>query len=75
MRDIQTALVLLLERDIGRLLVDSDPEALEFGLDDALVCEGLVDVEDNEDEMAGLGHGNDLPASATAVFGALDDTG
>ena len=73
--DVEAALVLLLEGDVGGLLVDADAEALELRLDDALVGQGLVDVEDDEDEVARLGDGDDLATAAAAVLGAFDDTG
>lgn len=73
--DVEAALVLLLECDVGRLLVDADAEAFQFGLDHALVRQGLVDVQHDEDEMARLGDGDDLPTTTTAVLGSLNDTG
>lgn len=73
--DVQAALVLLLEGDVGGLLVDPDAKALELSLDDALVGQGLVDVQDDEDEVAGFGDGDNLATSATTVFGAFDNTG
>ena len=73
--DVDPSLVLLPEHDVRRLPVDADAEALEFGLDHPFVRQGLVDVQHDEDEMAGLGHGDDLPATTFAVLGALDDTG
>ena len=73
--DVEAALLLLLECDVGGRLVDADAEALELRLDDALVGEGLVDVEDDEDEVARLGDGDDLATTAAAVLGAFDDTG
>lgn len=73
--DVQTTLVLLFEGNIWRLFVDADAKALKLGLDYALVRQGLVDVQDDEDEVAGFGDGNDLATSAAAVFGTFDDTG
>lgn len=73
--DVEAALVLLPEGDVGRLLVDADAEALELGLDDALVRQRLVDVEHDEDEVARLGDGDDLATSSAAVLGSLDNTG
>lgn len=73
--DVDATLVLLLEDNVGRLLVDADTETLEFRLDDALVGKGLVDIEDNADEMAGFCNGNDLSTSTLAVLGSLNDTG
>lgn len=72
--NIQATLVLLLERDVWRLLVYSDPEPLQLGLDDTLVCERLVDIKNDEDEVACFGHSNDLSPSTAAVFGTLNDT-
>lgn len=73
--DVEAALVLLLERDVGGLLVDADAEALELRLDDALVRQGLIDVEDDEDEVARLGDGDDLATTAATVLGAFDNSG
>jgi len=74
-RDVEAALVLLLEGDVGRALVDADAEPFQLSLDDALVRQGLVDVEHDEDQMARLGHGDDLTTTTAAVLGTLDDTG
>ena len=67
--------VFLLEDNVWRILVDADTEAFEFVLDDSFVSEGLVDVEDNEDKMAGLGNCNDLTTSTLAILGSLNNTG
>lgn len=72
--DVEATLVLLLEGDVGWLLVDSDAEPFQLGLDDPLVRERLVHVEHNEDEVTCLCHRDDLPSSATAVLGTFDDT-
>ncbi len=50
-RDGYAALVLLADGDCGGSLVEPDPKALEFLLDDGLVAERLEDVEDDEDEV------------------------
>ena len=73
--DADATFVFLLEDDVGRVLVDSDTEALEFVLDDFLVSEGFIDVEDNEDKMARLGNSNDLTTSTFTVLSSLDNTG
>lgn len=73
--NVEAALVLLLEGDVGRRLVDADTESFQFGLDDALVRQRLVDVEDDEDQVARLCDGNDLATSTATVLGTLDDTG
>ena len=74
-RDANTTFVFLLEDNVWRIFVDSDTEAFKLILDDSFVSEGFVDVEDNEDKMAGLGNGNDLTTSTFAVLSSLDDTG
>ena len=74
-RDADATFVFLLEDNVWRILIDSDTEALELVLDDSFVGEGFIDVEDNEDKMACLSHGNDLTTSTFAVLGPLDDTG
>lgn len=43
-RHVETTLVLLLESDIWRRLVDSNTETFQFGLNDTFVRERLVDV-------------------------------
>lgn len=70
-----TALVLLLEGDIGRRLIDPDPKALHFSLDNPLINQGLIDIEDNEDQIARLGHRNDLSSTTLTILGTLDNTG
>jgi hypothetical protein len=48
---IDSALVLLLERDVWGFLVESDAETFQFGFYYSLVGEWFVDVEDNENEI------------------------
>ncbi|KAG7150419.1 hypothetical protein HYQ46_000636 [Verticillium longisporum] len=72
--NVEAALLLLLECNIRRRLVNTDAEALEFRLNDTLVRQGLVDVEDDEDEMARLRHCDNLTTTSTTVLGTLDDT-
>lgn len=74
-RDGNPTLVLLLEDDVGRLLVDSDPKSLQFGFDDLFVDQRLVDVEHDENEVAGFRDGNDLSTTTLTVLGTLNDTG
>ena len=72
--DLQGGSHLLFEVDVRGLLVYPDTETLEFRFDDPLVSEGLVDVQNYKDQMAGFCHCNDLTTSTFAVFGALNDT-
>ena len=72
--DGNTTLVLLLEQNVGGLLIDSNTEALQFVLDDSLINQRLVHVKDNENEVASLGHSNDLTTTTLSVFGTLNNT-
>ena len=73
--DADATFVFLLEDNIWRILVDADPEAFEFVLDDSFVSEGFVDVKDNEDKMARLSNSNDLTTPAFSILRSLNDTG
>ena len=73
--DADATFVFLLEDNVWRILVDADPEAFEFVLDDSFVSEGFVDVKDNEDKMARLSNSNDLTTSTFSILGSLNDTG
>ena len=74
-RNADSTLVLLLEDNIWGLFVDPNAKAFELRLDDSLVCERFVDIQDDEDQIAGLGHSNDLSTTTFSVFGTLNDTG
>lgn len=74
-RNVETTLVLLLEGNVWRRLVDADAETFQFGLDNTFVSQRLVDVQNDEDQMAGLGDGNDLTTSTTTVLGTFNNTG
>lgn len=73
-RDIEAAFVFLLDGNVGGCLVDPDAESLEFSFNDPLVCERLVDVENNKDQMASFCNCDDLTTSTTAVLGAFNNT-
>lgn len=47
-REVDASFVLLLEADVGRLLVEADPEALQLVLDQLLVSERLQNVQNNQ---------------------------
>lgn len=72
--DGEAALVLFLKNNIRRLLVDSNPESLELGLDDLLISQWLIDIENDEDQVTGLCNGDHLTSSTLAIFGSLNDT-
>lgn len=74
MCDVETTLILLPDRDVWRLLVDSDTEPFEFVLNHPLVGKRLVDIENDEYQVTGLRDGNDLSPPSSSIFGALDDT-
>jgi hypothetical protein len=72
-RNVQAALVLFLEGNVGWLFVDPDTKTFQLGFNDTLIGERLVHVEHNEDQVAGLRDSNDLPSSSSSVFGSLDN--
>ena len=72
--DVDPAFVLLAKRNIWRRFVHADSKPFQFCLDDPFIRKRLVDVEDDEYEMARLSHSNYLSATTLAVLCALDDT-
>jgi hypothetical protein len=85
---IDSAFVLLLERDVWWFLVESNAETFQFGFYYSLVGEWFVDVEDNENQIARPCNSYDLTTSTLkvrndaqnvqdaylAVFSTLDDS-
>lgn len=72
--DGNSAFVLLLEYYIWRLFIDTDTKPLQLSLDDLFVCQWLVNVQDDEDEMTSLGYCYDLTTTTLAIFSTLNDT-
>jgi hypothetical protein len=64
---IDSAFVLLLERDVWWFLVESDAETFQFGFYYSLVGEWFVDVEDNENQITRPCDSYDLATSALKV--------
>lgn len=61
-----TSSLLLLDSDLRRLLVQTDAETFELGLNDLEVSEGLENVENDEDELRRgreKGRGESAPVS------------
>lgn len=73
--EVDASLVLPPEVDVGRRFVQPDAEALQLVLQQLLVVQRLQDVQHHEDQVAGAGHGDDLPSATLAVLRALDDSG
>lgn len=73
--DADTALLFLLERNVGGLLVEPDPEPLELLLNEFLVGHRLERVENDQNEVASASNSNNLLTTTLAVLGTLDDTG
>ena len=64
---VDSSLIFLLERNVWWLFVESDSEALQFGLYYSFVSERLVDIQDDEYEIASSCNGNDLTTSTLAI--------
>lgn len=73
-RDTYASLVFLLEDDVGRLFVDPNAKTFELRLDDPLIGKGLVDIQNDEDEMTCFSDGNDLTTATFSILRTLDDT-
>ena len=66
---------LLLEHDIGRLPVQSDPNLFEFVLELLSLFVPLCDVQHDADEVGGFGDGDDLATSASTACSSFNDSG
>jgi hypothetical protein len=66
-RHVYSALIFLLESNIWRLFVESDSEALQFGLYYSFMSQWLIDVEDNEYEIASSSNCDYLTTSTLAM--------
>eukprot|EP00047_Mylnosiga_fluctuans_P001872 m.222272 g.222272 ORF g.222272 m.222272 type:complete len:496 (+) comp10733_c0_seq1:131-1618(+) len=73
-RQVDAALLLAAERDVWRLPVQPDAEALELTLDDLLVPERLQDIKADEDQIARTRNCNDLATTTLAILGTLNDS-
>ena len=62
-RHVDSALIFLLERYVWGFFVEPDSEALQFGLYYSFMSERLVDVQDNEYEIASSSNCNYLTTS------------
>mmetsp|Transcript_8907 Transcript_8907/g.21477 ORF Transcript_8907/g.21477 Transcript_8907/m.21477 type:complete len:326 (+) Transcript_8907:385-1362(+) len=72
--EVDAARFLDLEVDVGRVLVQAYAHRLELSRQDLFMAGALGCVEDHEDEVGALCHGDDLPTAAFALGGALDDS-
>jgi len=70
---VDAAAVLLDHLNVGRLLIDPDPEAVQFRFDDLLVGDGTASIEHHQYQVAGARGRDDLPAPTLAIGRALDD--
>lgn len=73
--DTDAAFILFLEDNIWWLFIDTNAEAFKLILDDSLLRQRLIDIKNDEYEMAGFGNGDHLSTSTFAVFGSLNDSG
>ena len=67
------ASLLPLHCNLGRLLVQPQPERAELVLQNRQIVQRFQHVEHDEDEVTRPGNSDDLPASAFAVLGAFDN--
>jgi hypothetical protein len=69
------ARLFLLEVDPRGPAVEAHPHGLELPREDGAVRGGSRRVQDHQQQVGRLAHGDDLPAAPLAVGGALDDAG
>jgi hypothetical protein len=72
--DCYATLVLLLEINVWRALVESNSETFEFVFDDSFVLHWAGCVQHDNNQIACSGHGDDLFTTTFTVFGTFDDT-
>ena len=68
------ARLLALEIDLRRRPVQPDAHRLQLARQDGAVRVALARVQDHQDEVGALRHGDDLPPAALALRRALDDS-
>lgn len=71
---IDSSLFFPLEHDVWGCLVQTNSEAFQLALDNFLVLKWFQHVQNNEDQAASSGNGNDLSSSSFSVFGTFNDT-
>lgn len=72
--NVDATFVLFGEFDVRRFFVNTNAKAFKFRFDDSLVDQRLVDIEDDEDQVASFGHGYNLSSPPLAIFCSLNDT-
>lgn len=68
------SLILLFEHNVGRLLVYSNSEALQFRFDNFLVGQRFVHIQNDKDKIARLRNRNHLSSSTLSILRSLDNT-
>jgi len=73
--DGEPSLLLPLEDDLRRLLVETNAEPFQFLLNDALVHHGFSGIQHDQDQIARACHPDHLATAAFTIFGAFDNSG
>lgn len=73
-REVDTTLVLLSERDVRSLLIESNAKTVEFLLDNVLVRQRLQRIETDQNQIASLCRRNNLSTTTFAIFGTFNNT-
>lgn len=68
------AFVFLLENDIWRVFVNTDPETLKLSFDKPLLRKWFINIKDDEYEMAGFCNSYDLTTSTFSILGTLNNS-
>lgn len=72
--DTDTSLFDLLDSNFRRLLVESDSEPFELVLNNLFVLHRLGCIEDDQNEVASSGDGDDLLTSTDIILSSLDNS-
>jgi len=70
-----TTLLLLLERDVGRLFVQTDTETFKLLFDESLVSDRLQSIKHDEDEVACASDSDNGTTTTLTILSTLNDTG
>mmetsp|Transcript_7865 Transcript_7865/g.20466 ORF Transcript_7865/g.20466 Transcript_7865/m.20466 type:complete len:232 (-) Transcript_7865:276-971(-) len=71
---VDASAILPPQHDVGRLLVQPNAEPFQLILDFLLLVEWAKGIEHDDNERAGLRHGDNLPTSTLTIFCTFNDT-
>lgn len=70
---VYPSLVLLLEDNVWRGFIKTDPKSFQLLFKDLLVSQGLEDVQNDKDQVCCPSHSNNLPSSSLSVLSTFNN--